>query len=120
MSITPLDNFYEHQEPAVKECMLALKALILSVDKAITPAWKYGMPFFCYNQKMFCYLWFHKKYKLPYMGIADGRYIDHISLIMEKRSRMKIMLLDPQKDLPVKEIRSILLQAIALQRKKML
>jgi len=117
MSITPLDNFFEQQKPEIKECMLALKNMILSIDKAITPMWKYGMPFFYYRQRMFCYLWVHKKYKLPYLGIVDGVHIDHIMLLREKRSRMKIMLLDPSKDLPVKEIESILRLAIDFRNK---
>jgi len=114
--ITPLDSFYERQEAGTKECLLALKSIILSMDKDIVPAWKYSMPFFCYHEKMFCYLWTHKKYGLPYLGIVDGRHIEHMALISEKRSRMKIMLVDPRKDLPVKEIRNILQQAIALRR----
>lgn len=37
-------------------------------------------------------------------------------LIQEKRSRMKIMLLDPEKDLPVKKIETILKKAIDLYK----
>jgi len=83
-------------------------------DKHITAAWKYGMPFFCYKEKMFCYLWVHKKTHQPYIGIVEGKSINHPNLILEKRSRMKIMLFDPNKDLPVTMITIILKQAINL------
>lgn len=106
------DQFYLKKEEPVKSCLLALREIILAQDKNITPAWKYGMPFFCYKGKMFCYLWVHKKYKQPYIGIVEGKRINHPSLIQEKRARMKIMLFDPAKDLPAKSIKSILKEVI--------
>ncbi len=74
------------------------------------------MPFFCYQGKMFCYLWVHKKHKLPYIGILEGKKMEHPDLIIEKRSRMKIMLLDPNADLPIKTIERILQQALNLYK----
>jgi len=89
---------------------------ILKQDEHITEAWKYGMPFYCYNGKMFCYLWTHKKYLQPYIGIVEGKLIDHPDLITEKRARMKILLLDPAKDLPMKKINGILKEVIGLYK----
>jgi len=63
---------------------------------------------------MFCYLWVHKKYHQPYLGLVEGKKLNHPALIVEKRARMKIMLFDPEKDIPVKTIRSILGTAIRL------
>lgn len=82
----------------------------------ITEAWKYGMPFFCYKGKMFCYLWLHKKYGQPYIGIVEGKKVDHPDLLQEKRARMKILLLDPGTDLPLKKINAILKQILALYK----
>ncbi len=112
--LQPLNEFYLAQEEPLKSCLLALRSIILSVDKNIVPAWKYRMPFFCYREKMFCYLWIHKKLNVPYIGIVEGKKIEHPDLIQEKRSRMKILLIDPVKDLPVKKINSILKQALLL------
>lgn len=78
----------------------------------ITAAWKYGMPFFCYRDKMFCYLWVHKMYKQPYLGMIEGKRLTHPELIIEKRARMKIMLFDPAQDLPLATITDILQQAL--------
>lgn len=96
--------------------MLALRELVLKYDASITEAWKYGMPFYCYKGRMFCYLWVHKKYKQPYIGFVEGKNIDHPQLIMEKRARMKILLLDPGKDIPVKTIFIILKEAMSLYK----
>ncbi len=100
-----IDNFYMQQDEPIKGCLLALREIILSLDKGVTAEWKYGMPFFCYKGKMFCYLWVHKKYKQPYVGIVEGKRFDDPCLIIEKRSKMKIMLFDPNKDLPIKTIK---------------
>lgn len=74
------------------------------------------MPFYCYHGKMFCYLWVHKKFHQPYIGIVEGKKIQHPKLIQEKRARMKIMLFDPEKDIPVKTLNSILKEVVSLYK----
>ena len=117
MSLRDLDNYYlQHEEP-VKGCLQFLRGHILKKDKNITESWKYRMPFFSYNGKMFCYLWIHKKYEQPYIGFVEGTKLNHPDLIQEKRARMKILLLDPSKDLPVRKIDSLLKELIQLYQK---
>ena len=112
-----IDHFYLQKEEPVKSCLIALREIILKQDRDIAIAWKYGMPFFCYKGKMFCYLWVHKTIKQPYIGFVEGKYLNHPKLLIEKRARMKIFLCDPQKDLPIKVIQTILKQALDLYRK---
>lgn len=116
MNQNSLDNFYLQQPEPIKSCLLTLREIILSHNKDISAEWKYGMPFFCYKGKMFCYLWIHNKYQQPYIGIVEGKLINHPDLIIEKRARMKILLLDQNKDLPVEKIKSILKQVLDLYR----
>jgi len=111
-----VDHFYLQYDEPIRGCLLALKEIILSQDADITNVLKYGMPFFCYKGKMFCYLWMHKKHKQPYIGIVEGKRFDEPFLIQEKRSRMKIMLLDPNEDLPLQTINSILQKAISFYK----
>ena len=111
-----VDHYYLQQPEPVRGCLLALREIILSQDKQITNELKYGMPFFCYKGKMFCYLWVHKKLGQPYLGIVEGKRIEHPDLIIEDRARMKIMLFDIQKDLPIKTINSILRQVLKLYK----
>lgn len=63
---------------------------------------------------MCCYLWIHKKWQQPYIGFVEGERMAHPQLIQEKRARMKIILFDPDQDLPVKTIHSLLKQMVAL------
>ena len=51
---------------------------------------------------------------MPYLGIVKGKQIDHPELIIEDRAKMKIMLFDPAKDIPVETIDYILEEAISL------
>lgn len=106
--MTEIESYYCNQPEPIKGTLLALKDIVLSQDKNISHEWKYGMPFFCYKGKMFCYLWVHKKYKQPYLGIVEGIHLVEPYLLQEKRSRMKIMLLDANGDLPLYKIETLL------------
>ena len=114
--IRDIDNYFLQKDEPVKSYLLALRDYILQYDENITEAWQYKMPFYCYKGKRFCYLWVHKKYHQPYLGIVDGKKIDHPDLILEKRARMKIMLFDPGKDIPLKTIQSILRRTLDLYK----
>ena len=111
-----LDDFYLNQEDSVKELFLALKEIIIKQDKDISHVLKYGMPFFCYKGKMFCYLWIHKKTKQSYIGIVEGKHFDEPFLIQENRSRMKIMMFNADEDLPVEKIELIISKALNLYK----
>jgi Domain of unknown function (DU1801) len=111
-----IDHYFLEKEEPVKSYLLALRQHLLQFDEHITEAWKYKMPFYYYKGKMFCYLWVHKKNHQPYLGIVEGNKIDHPQLIIEKRARMKIMLFDPEKDIPLKTINAILKTAIGLYK----
>ena len=106
--INIIDSYYLRQEEPVRETMLAVKTLVLSLHDAITPEWKYSAPFFYYRKRMMCYLMTNKHSRLPYMGIVYGNLIDHPLLVQGNRIRMKILPLDPEADLPVEAIMEIL------------
>lgn len=111
-----LTDFYLNHDEPIKGCLLALREIILKLDPEITTEMKYGMPFFCYKGKMFCYLWVHKKRQQPYLGMVEGTHLNHSNLVIEKRSRMKIMLFNPNEDLPIETIELIVQEALNLYR----
>src|SRR5882672_8187994 len=114
--LRPIDNYFLQNEEPFKSCLQFLREHILKFDADITERWMYGMPFFYYKGKRFCYLWIHKKYRKPYLGIVDGNNMNHAGLVAEDRKRMKIFLIDPEKDIPVKKINSILKSVLKLYR----
>ena len=111
-----LNNFYLYIKEPNRSCLLALRNIILDQDKEVTETMKYGMPCFCYRNKMFCYLWIDKKTHEPYILIVEGKYLDHPDLESGKRSRMKILRVNPIQDLPLTKIQLILNQALDLYR----
>jgi len=112
----PIDNYFLQKEEPIKSCLQFLRAHILKQNEEVTEAWKYGMPFYCYRGKMLCYLWVHKTLGKPYLGLVDGNRINHPDLLQEKRARMKIFLIDPTKDIPVKKLNILLKLAIDLRK----
>jgi hypothetical protein len=111
-----LDQFYSSKEEPNKSCLLALRSIILEHDQDITETQKWGMPCFCFKKKMFCFLWTDKKSDEPYILFVEGQYLDHLKLEAGNRSRMKIFRVDPNKDLPLKTILSILNSALDLYK----
>ncbi|MEE9350486.1 MAG: DUF1801 domain-containing protein, partial [Flavobacteriaceae bacterium] len=69
---------------------------------------KYGMPFFCYKGKMFCYLWTDKNTAHPYIGFVEGNRMNSADLEQGNRSRMKIFRINPNADIPLKKIQQLL------------
>lgn len=108
--------WYLNKKEPNKSCLLALRSIILEQDKNITETRKYGMPCFCFKNKMFCYLWTDKKTDEPYLLMVEGEHLSHPKLEKGSRSRMKIFRVNPNKDLPVKTIKEILQKALDLYR----
>lgn len=115
--IREADNYYLNQKEPNKSCLLALRSIILRQDSNITETQKYGMPCFCYKKKMFCYLWTDKKTGEPYMLMVEGKHLVHPALEAGKRARMKILRVDPNKDLQRETIEDILQSSLDLYRK---
>lgn len=114
--IKETSSFYLSKQEPHKSCLLALRSIILRQDPDITETVKYGMPCFCYKKKMFCYLWTDKKTDEPYLLMVEGKHLDHPSLVSGDRARMKILRVNPSKDLPIATIESVLVQALDLYR----
>ena len=110
------DNFYLTQDEPNKSCLLSLRHIILEQDENISETTKWGMPCFCYKKKMFCYLWTDKKTQEPYILMVEGKHLLHAELEAGKRSRMKILRVKPNVDLPIQIIKRILADALLLYK----
>lgn len=111
-----LDQYYLHKTEPNRSCLLALRSIITAQDGHITETRKYGMPCFCYGKRAFCYLWTDKKTDEPYLLLVEGKLLDHPQLKAGDRSRMKILSINPNDDLPLKTITDILNDALELYR----
>jgi len=111
-----LDHYYLNQDEPNKSCLLALRSIILKQDPQVSETRKWGMPCFCYGKKMFCYLWTDKNTHEPYLLMVEGKHLQHPDLEEGSRSRMKILRIDPNADLPINTIELILQTALDLYR----
>ena len=103
-----LERYYEKLKPANRECLLALRDLILELNNDIKPACKYGAPFFYFKGIMLCYFWIEQKTGIPYIGFNKGYLVDHPELEVGNRKQIKILKIDVNRDLPVKTFQKIL------------
>lgn len=110
------DHFYLNQPEPNRSCLLALRDIILAQDEQVIATTKYGMPCFCYRNKMFCYLWTDKKTHEPYILMVEGKHLNHPLLETGTRSRMKILRINPNEDIPIITIHEILKDALDLYR----
>ena len=110
------DSFYIDKEEPNKSCLLTLRRIILEQDRYITETTKYGMPCFCYRDKMFCYLWTDKKTHRPYILFVEGKFLNHPKLEAGSRKRMKVFSIDPNKDIPINDVEILLQAALDLYR----
>lgn len=107
-----IDEFYEQQQEPQKSCFMALRSILSNYAPQVTEEWKYRLPCFYFKGKMLCYLWMDKKTKYPYVSFAHGKDIDHPLLISGDRKVFKILLINPQEDIPVEIIDEILQELI--------
>lgn len=114
--IRELDHFYANKDEPNRSCLLALRSILLEQDDKISETKKYGMPCFCYQKKMFCYLWVDRKTEEPYLLMVEGNYLTDPHLEKGTRKRMKILRIDPQADLDIELIQKILKDALDLYR----
>ncbi|WP_025762647.1 DUF1801 domain-containing protein [Dyadobacter tibetensis] len=112
--ISDIESFYYSKTEPVQGCLLALRQIILEQDDQITETQKYGMPCFCYRNKMFCYLWTDKKTNDPYILMVEGNRLIHPALEKGDRTRMKVYRVDPWQDLPLDELTEVLGEGLKL------
>ena len=65
---------------------------------------------------MFCYLWIDKKTNEPYILMVEGKHLNYPELEEGDRKRMKVLRIDPNQDLPLKIIETILQKALELYK----
>lgn len=111
-----LDNYYLQLPEPTQGYLLAIRDYIVAYDPHITEAWKYQAPFFCYRGKIIVYFWLTAKTGQPYLGVVNGKLINHPQLQADGRARIRVLPLNPQKELPLDTLDFILQQSIALRR----
>jgi hypothetical protein len=108
-TINALQYYYEKQETTTRECLLALKSIVLSVDENIIHKRKYQIPFFCYSEFNIGFLWVHKK-KILVGFVEDKKSFS----TAEQRTKDNVttLQLNPLDDIPIDDIKQSFRQLI--------
>ena len=107
-----LENYYLKQPEPIQGCLLALKSIILSVDKEISHRRAYQIPFFYYKEKKLTFLWVHRK-RLLFGLVTDKSLVEPLEGTRRK-NKYETMEIDPNQDIPVKDIVEMLLRQMKL------
>ncbi len=112
------DTYYLNTVEPNRSCLLALRTIILDQDKMIVEFLKYNIPCFKYRDKVFCYLWIDKETKKPCLLMQDGKNINHPDLEKTKHKHIDVFRVNPEEDLPIKKIISILTKGLEFLKKE--
>jgi hypothetical protein len=111
-----LYNFFLNKSELNKICLFVLRDIILEQDEHVSESIKWNSPCFSYKNKMFCFLMVDKKTDQPYILMVEGIRLDFPELEQGNRTRMKVLYINPAKDIPIKKIENILQSALDLYR----
>ena len=101
-SLTALDYYYEKQDIYTRECLLALKQIITSIDSDIVAVRKYQIPFFCYKELNIAFLWVHKKKIL--VGFVEDKKTFQNQATGRQKDRITTIEVNPMEDIPISTI----------------
>ncbi len=109
-------SFYLKKEEPNRSCLLAMRDIVLKAHAEVEETIKYGSPCFCFRGKAFCYLWMDRRTKEPYFLLVEGKLLTSALLETGDRKRMKILRVNPNEDLPIDAINSVLSEALNLYK----
>jgi hypothetical protein len=112
-----LDNYFFSVEEPHRSCLLFLRGYILNFSDNISEKWKFNTPFYYFSNKWLCYISYHKKTKIIYVGFVHGYKIKHSKLLSEGRKQVKVFYINPEKDIAVKSLQKIFKMATDLVKK---
>lgn len=118
MDFPVIDSYFQKQQEPARSTLIWLRDHIKKQHPELAEVWRYSMPLFDLDGRMFCYLWCASSTGTPYIGFVDGAIIGHPALVQGDRKRMKIFLVDATKDAPVEMRNEVLACAIGVRKEK--
>ena len=107
--LNPLENYFLKQPEPQQSCMLFLRTWF--IEQGLEEQFKYMTAMYHFKGKPLCYLSVSSKEKNLYVGFIKGHLMKHPKLEQEGRKQIKVIYLNPEKDLPVKTLTEIVKMA---------
>jgi hypothetical protein len=114
--LNDLENYYFSLPEPDKSTMLYLRSFILNYSENFTEHFKFKIPFFYYKGKWCCYLSTEKKTKNIYIGFINGSKMKNKKLVAGKRTMIKILYVDKEKDIDQKLLKALLKETTQLMK----
>ena len=97
-----LENYYLKQPEPIQGCLLALRSIILSIDKEVSHRRLYQIPFFYYKEKKLAFLWVNRKKLL--FGIITDKSILTFPEGVKPKDQYETLEIKPSEDIPIEEV----------------
>lgn len=107
--LNPLENYFLQYQDPLQGCMLYLRDWLK--ENGLEEVYKFSTAFYQYKGKMFCYMSVRAKDQKLYVGFVKGYKMKHPSLKKEGRKQIKVIYINPEADLPMKELKQIISEA---------
>ena len=111
--MSPLERHYDALPPGHRELLLAARAWLLEQPYGLREEYKWSTPCFAYAGRHACYLYHQAKRARSYVAFPAGRFLEHPLLRADGRKLIRVLDLDPDRDLPVEAISNCLAQQVA-------
>ncbi len=112
--LTELESFFRLKPEPQQSCLYFLRSIITGFHQDIRETFKWKLPFYTFRGKTFCYLRIDKKNDYPYVCFTKGLEMNHPSLEIGDRKKMKTFYVNPYEDIDIKTLTEILNEAISL------
>jgi hypothetical protein len=109
----PENYFHSLPEPE-RGCLLFLRDFLLAYPVKLEESWKNHTPFYYCNKKWIGWINYDPKTRGIYISFANGNKMDHPKLVSEGRKKMKILHVDPNRDVDINSLGEILKQVTVL------
>lgn len=110
-----VDNYFMTIEDPYGSCLLFLRDYILKYSEKISEQRKNNTPFYYYEGKWLAFLSYDPKTKIIYLSFVNGYQMHHPKLMSEGRKKMKILYIDPFKDIDIKCLNEVLKMALSVR-----
>jgi hypothetical protein len=104
--LNPLENYFLKQREPHQSCMLYLRKWLAAQE--LEEQYKYLTAMYYFKGKPFCYMSVRTKDSQLYLGFMKGYLMKHPELKKEGRTQVKVIYLDPEKDLPIQTLQEII------------
>ncbi|MDI1355255.1 MAG: DUF1801 domain-containing protein [bacterium] len=107
-----IDNYYFALPEPQQSCLLFLRHFLLEHSPNISEHYKFSTAFFYFKTEHLCYFSVSKSTGKTYIGFVQGYRFSHPKLLSEGRKQIKVLYLDPSKDVDVKTLKEVLKLAL--------